>query len=170
MGPRPRDGRYRAHVRWLRQALVVALGLVVMLALLSAGWVVTVNVSYSRDEAAFIDNLDHSVRGNLCEGCRMIWKFPPVDDDFLIAEGDRACAWLKDQPYPWWRRSEKFTYSGLMHRYLTTNPVSKAEWSAGTLRPDYRSFVVGEAWHELCGEAWTLREPHNPFNRPADED
>jgi hypothetical protein len=57
-----------------------------------------------------------------------------------------------------------------MRRYLATNPGPKAAWSEGTLRPDYRSIVVGEAWHELCGDTLHLHEPHNPFNRPAETD
>lgn len=168
-----RDGQYGADmrwVRWVRRVLVVVLGAVVLVTLVGAGWVGAVSLKNSRDESAFIQDLDHSVRGNLCEGCPMQWKFPPVDDDFLIAEGNRACAWLQSQPYPWWSRAERFTYSDLMRRYLATNPVSKAAWSEGTLRPDYRSFVVGEAWHELCGDALELHEPHNPFNRPAEID
>ena len=40
----------------------------------------------------------------------------------------------------------------------------------GTLRPDYRSFVVGEAWQELCGDTLELHQPRNPFNRPDDAD
>ena len=154
----------------MRGALVMALGTVAVVVLVGAGWVVSVTRENPRDEAAFIQNLDHSVRGNLCEGCPELWKFPPVDDDFLIAEGDRACAWLRDQPYPWWSRAERFTYTGLLRRYLATNPVSEAAWSEGTLRPDYRSFVVGEAWRELCGDTFELHEPRNPFNRPADTD
>ena len=150
--------------------LVAVLGAAVLPTLLVSGWVVGVKLQHTRNEAAFIRDLDHSVRGNLCKGCPMLWKFPPVDDQFLISEGDRACAWLHDQPYPLWSRAEKFTYDGLMRRYLATNPVSKATWSEGTLRPDYRPFVVGEAWHELCGDTLRLREPHNPFNRPADTD
>jgi hypothetical protein len=157
-------------MRWLRRVRVAVLGIVLLVTLSGAGWVVSVNVENSRDESAFIKNLDHSVSGNLCEGCPIIWKFPPVDDDFLIAEGDRACDWLRDQPYPWWSRAEKFTFRGLMRRYLAANPVSRASWSDGTLHPDYRSIVVGEAWHELCGDEMQLREPHNPFNRSAETD
>jgi hypothetical protein len=112
-------------MRWLRRLLVVVLGVVVLVTLVGAGWVVSVDVENSRDERAFIQKLDHSVRGNLCAGCPMIWKFPPIDDDFLIAEGDRACAWLHDQPYPWWSRAERFTFDGLMRRYLAANPVSR---------------------------------------------
>jgi hypothetical protein len=157
-------------MRWLRRLLVVVLGVVVLVTFGGAGWVVSVDVENSRDERAFIQNLDRSVRGNLCAGCPMIWKFPPVDDDFLIAEGDRACAWLHDQPYPWWSRAARFTFDRLMRRYLAANPVSKAAWSEGTLRPGHRSIVVGEAWHELCGDAWEMHEPHNPFNRPPETD
>lgn len=150
-------------MQWLRVwrgALVSVLGVVLPVTILGAGWAVAVNLGNSRDEGAFIGNLDHSVRGNLCEGCPILWKFPPVDDNFLIAEGDRAFAWLQAQPYPWWSRAERFTYLGLMRRYLSRNPVSKAAWSEGTLRPDYRSLVVGEAWHELLS-AMHYRLPRN---------
>jgi hypothetical protein len=149
---------------------MTVLGMVVLVTGLAAGWVASVKADNSRDEATFIRNLDHSVRGNLCAGCPMLWKLAPVDDDLLIAEGDRACDWLRDQPYPWWSRAERFTYDGLMSRYLATHPVPDATWSTGTLRPEYRSIVVGEAWHELCGDTFELHQPHNPFNRPEDTD
>jgi hypothetical protein len=154
-------------MRWLRRVLVGVLALVVLVTLLSAGWVVKVKLENSRDEGAFIHDLDRSARGNECMGCKITWLFRPVDDDFLLAEGDRACAWLHDQPYPWASRADRFTFSGLTDRYLATNPVSATAWSAGTLRPGLRGLVVAEAWNELCGEAWELREPRNPFNRLA---
>lgn len=95
--------------------------------------------------------------------------FAPADDDFLIAEGDRACAWLEDQPYPLWRRGERFSFDGLISRYRRENPMDDALWRGQSLRPGMRATVVGAAWRDLCGDAWALREPRNPFNRPPSD-
>lgn len=63
----------------------------------------------------------------------------------------------------WLRRM--FQFDGLIARYRRANPVSTDDWRQGGLRPSYRGMVVGLAWNDLCGDAWALRQPHNPFNR-----
>ena len=134
-----RDGRYGAHMRWVRRGLVVVLGVVVLVTLVGAAWVGAVNLKNSRDESAFIKNLDHSVSGNLCESCPIIWKFPPVDDDFLIAEGDRACAWLQDQPYPGGlepRRSRSGgSFAGISRRIRCRRPIGARAHCGRTIGP-----------------------------------
>jgi hypothetical protein len=156
-------------MRWLRRVLVGLLTLVVLVTLLGAGWIVKVNIDHSRDEGAFIARLDEGLMSSRGPGPGMESVFAPVEDEFLIAEGDRACAWLRDQPYPWLSRDERFTFRAVVSRYMATNTVSEQEWNEGALEPYFRSNVVGGAWHYLCGEAWELREPHSPFNRPPDD-
>lgn len=148
---------------WTRRILIAVTAPVVLVALMGSAWVLDVKMDNPRDEVEFIRGLDGGFRTNGHS------TFAPVGDAFLIAEGDRACAWLRDQPYPWWRRGDRFSFYGLTAQYRRAHPVSKEVWSEGSLRPGHRSVVVGAAWNDLCGDAWELRQPHNPFNRPPSD-
>jgi hypothetical protein len=144
--------------------LVVALVLAVLITVPVGLWLVAVQRDHPRDPAAFIYNLDHGMTSNGHS------TFAPVPDDFLITEGDRSCAWLRDQPYPLWRRGERFSRGGMISRYRHTYPMSKRVWRQENLRPGLRYVVVDRAWQYLCGDAYAMRKPHNPFNRPAERD
>ena len=155
-------------MRWLKRILLGVLSLIILVALMGAGWVMKVNLEHSRDEGAFIEGLAYE-KSAACKGCQKHPTFAAVDDDFLIAEGDRACAWLGEQPYPLWRRGDQYSTGELTDRYVAEVPASDEEWSGGLLEPQDRVAVVYSAWDYLCGEAQELREPHNPFTRPPSD-
>jgi hypothetical protein len=149
-------------MKWLRRISIGVVMLCVLAMFASAGLELKVKHDHPRDEAAFI----HGLNTGITTDGKSVFK--PVDHAFLMAEGDRACAWLRAQPYPLWRRGPKFLFPGLMARYRHSNPAWDGA-SQGLDRPGYRTFIVGEAWHDLCGDAWDLRRPRNPFNRPQND-
>jgi hypothetical protein len=162
-------------VKWLLRLLLLVLVPVLVVTVATAAWVVNVKYTNPRDEGAFIKRLDTGFQTARCPGkrdrcTRTVSTFAPIDDDFLLAEGDRACAWLAKQPYPWWRRDTRFTSPALISRYKKEDPGPRKGWAEGRLRPELRDAVVGQAWNDLCGAEFVLREPRNPFKRPADTD
>jgi hypothetical protein len=152
-------------MKWLRRIALALLGTVLLVTVVGAGSVMSVKMTNSRDEDAFLRDL--------ASCCRYDHKavFMPADKGDLIASGDQACAWLREQPYPWWRGGEKYSFDGMIARYKDT--MSDREWRQGTdlPRPGVvrlragagRGLLQGElvqsAWRHLCGEAWELREP-----------
>jgi hypothetical protein len=149
-------------MKWLRRISIGVVLLAVLAMLAGVGLELKVKRDHPRNEAAFIQGLN---TGITTDGKSV---FKPVGHAFLIAEGDRACTWLRAQPYPWWRRGQEFSFTGLMARYRHSNPAWDGA-SRGLRRPGYRSFVIGQAWNDLCGDAWDLRKPRNPFNRPQSD-
>jgi hypothetical protein len=155
-------------MRWLRRLAIALLGTLLLVTLLGAGSVMSVKMTNSRDEGAFLSTL--------ASCCRYDYKaiFKPADKGDLIASGDQACAWLREQPYPLWRGGEQYSLGGMIAKYKKT--MSNQEWRQGTdlPRPGVvrlragagRGLMHGElvrsAWTHLCGEAWELREPLRP--------
>ncbi len=150
---------------------MILLLLVALPVLAGGAYVINARASNPRDEDAFIRRLGSQFVSGGCndktKACRT-WDstFEAVDDAFLIAEGDKACAWLEQQPYPWWRRGDEFSFEGLISRYGKENPINRSDWTQGRLRIELRRVVVARAWNDLCGAEWNLREPKNPFNKP----
>jgi hypothetical protein len=149
-------------MKWLRRISVGVVVLTVLAMLAGAGLELKVKRDHPRDEAAFIHGLN---TGYTTNGKSV---FQSIDHDFLIAEGDRACTWLRGQPYPWWRRGPEFT-SGVAPRYRRANPVWPGAQALGLRRSADRTVVVYQAWNNLCGDAWDLRRPRNPFNKPQSD-
>jgi hypothetical protein len=154
-------------MKWLRRMLFALLGTVLLVTLVGAGSVMSVKMTNARDEDAYLSRLA-SVRYDYKAA------FGPVDNDDLIASGDRACAWLREQPYPWWRGGERYSLDGMIAAYKAT--MSNQEWREGTGLPRpgvvrlragagrgvLQRELVQTAWTHLCGEAWELREPLRP--------
>lgn len=144
---------------------IALLATVLLVTLVGAGSVMSVKMTNSRDEDAFLRTL--------ASCCRYDYKsiFQPADNGDLIASGDQACAWLREQPYPWWRSGETYALDGMIARYKDT--MSNREWRQGTDLPRQgvvrlragagrgllQRELVQSAWTHLCGEAWQLREP-----------
>ena len=68
----------------------------------------------------------------------------------LIAEGDRACAWLERQPLPQGQDVSKSSYP-TWKRYFREVPAS-ADWpfEDADLASSVRGVVVYDAWTYLC--------------------
>ena len=131
--------------------VAVVCALVVVLAAIA---VVTVaRVEHPRDERAFLRVVAHgSAHGGASRG---------VNNRFLIADGDRACDWLRGQPPALWRRGGRWSFHSLRVRYDTR------EVPRSSRGPRFdRDAVAVEAWAHLCGSDYYLRETHNPFTSP----
>jgi hypothetical protein len=135
----------------------VALATVIVV-LFVAGTMVALWIKYPRDERAFLHHVHRSVWD---EG----WVFDGADDAFLLAEGEKACTWLQDQPFAWWRRGAEWSNQARITQYLDQTAVDGDEWSfSGGDLQDKRAVVAAQAWLRLCGASMELREPHNPFS------
>jgi hypothetical protein len=152
---------HTADVKWLRRILVLGLVVSLLGVLAVAGLVLKVRSDHPRSETDFF----HGLRG-LSVGGRQ--AFEPIDHGFLLAEGDKACDWLRDQPYPLWRGDDRFRFSEMLNRYGREHPPSKEDWTQGDLDPHFRQILVVSAWVNLCGDARELRR--TPFNGPATDD
>jgi hypothetical protein len=133
-------------VKWLRRFLFV--GAVVSLL---GTWAVTVRVNdakaeHPRDTYGFIVHLGRGDRD----------LYDPADNAFLIAEGDQGCDWLREQPYPLWRRGVRYSFGVLLDRYGREHPASRERWTDAGFDPLYRQVVVSRAWIDLCGDARKL--------------
>ena len=98
--------------------MLAALVALAVLASASASvWAFQVRVDHPRDPAAFV----RDARYYLTE-----WENDPHDpryiaDDALLAEGDRACEWLAEQPVALWRDSRRF-------QDMAVNPGTGTKW------------------------------------------
>lgn len=157
---------------WAVRGLIAAVVLVLVCAAATAGWVYAAHLGHPRDEAAFVAAAHQgpsSARCGNAKRCPTTVPLAAVDDDVLLAEGERACEWLADQPYPWWRRGREWGRPGLIERYRADHPATDPVWHRGLIRPSHRVTVIAAAWLHLCGADLVLRLPRNPFNKPASD-
>lgn len=148
--------------RWL---LVRVIAASVVLAVVSVvGVVALVRSQHPRDEQTFLYYVGYSSSTN------GEWDLEGVDERFVVAEGDRACRWLQDQPYALYRRGGRWAHPAVLARYLHEAGAPAEQWTRGPRAPGfYRQVIAGQAWANLCGADWELRETHNPFNRPPSD-
>ncbi len=151
-------------MKWLLRLVLLVVVPTLVVAVAGAAWVFNVKYTHPRNADAFIERLDNTYPADLCQkgtkACNEpVSSFAPIEDEFLIAEGDRACDWLAEQPYPWLSQDPRFALRGLVARYKKENPAARNDWTRGRLRPADRDVVVTQAWDDLCGAEWTLREP-----------
>ncbi len=118
--------------------------------------VVGVHVTHPRDEDGYLAYLKQY--GDRQNG-RPLAVLPPTAD--LVAEGDAACDWLREQPYALWRHDPEYRELVVYERYVRQVENRLPAW--GDELPDRRS-VTGAAWTHLCPAEWELRQPRrNPF-------
>jgi hypothetical protein len=152
----------RHHMR-TRTRLVIAAGLVVLVpGVLLLVWLMSVKASHPRDAAGFIEHLDGKV---MSRGESVL---APLDDETLIAEGDRACAWLAAQPRALWRTDTEYRIGSLIERYQETPYVGEPLEVANFSTSEVRSMTTLTAWTSLCGATLEFRKPHYIFSSPSD--
>ncbi|MFI5834709.1 hypothetical protein ACIA5A_13635 [Micromonospora sp. NPDC051300] len=137
-----------------RLRIVCGLALAGVLALPVA--VLGVHVAHPRDEDGYLAHLKQYGDRQTDQPLRVL---PPTAD--LVAEGDAACDWLREQPYALWRHDARYGELAVYERYLDEVGDRPPTWGAAL--PDLRS-VTGGAWTYLCPADRELREPRrNPF-------
>ncbi|MEU7574244.1 hypothetical protein [Micromonospora sp. NPDC049240] len=144
------QSRTRRHLRTvlgLAVAGVLAVALTVVLG---------VHVTHPRDEDGYLAYLrQYGDR----QSDEPLPTLPPTAD--LIAEGDAACGWLREQPYALWRHDRRYRELVVHQRYLDHLGDRAPRW--GSALPDLAS-VAGAAWSHLCAADRELRQPRrNPF-------
>ncbi|WFE38087.1 hypothetical protein [Micromonospora sp. WMMD998] len=145
----------------MRKRLWVMVGLAVAGVLAVPVAVLGVHVTHPRDEDGYLAYLRQYGNRQSDEPLRVL---PPTAD--LIAEGDAACDWLREQPYALWRHDRRYREMVVYQRYLTQVGDRPPRW--GNELPDQDS-VTGGAWHHLCPADWELRQPRwHPFAPKSD--
>ncbi|MFI6133142.1 hypothetical protein [Micromonospora sp. NPDC051141] len=139
-----------------RRHLRTVLGLAVAGVLAVPLTVLGVHVTYPRDEDGYLALLRQYGDRQSGEPLRTL---PPTAD--LIAEGDAACEWLREQPYALWRHDRRYREMVVYQHYLDQVGDRPPRW--GSALPDLAS-VAGAAWSHLCAADRELRQPRrNPF-------
>jgi hypothetical protein len=141
--------------------VVVGAVLVVFL-LVPVAAVGLVYATHPRDERAYINNLHQFTKGPAWD---QIWQ---KGDAFVIAEGDRACGWLSEQPYAGLRHDAQFQDGYMARRWWrfekgSADPLWFAE-NGGSGAPIW--WLATRAWNYLCPASWYLHKPHYPFGDP----
>ncbi|MCW3817893.1 hypothetical protein ONA91_25925 [Micromonospora sp. DR5-3] len=145
----------------MRKRLRAMLGLAVAGVLAVPVAVLGVHVTHPRDEDEYLAHLKQY--GDL-QSDRPLEVLPPTAD--LIAEGDAACDWLREQPYALWRHDPDYRESAVFARYLRNLGDRSPKW--GDALPGLGS-VAGAAWGYLCPADWELRQPRrHPFTPKPD--
>ncbi|MEU1840297.1 hypothetical protein [Micromonospora chersina] len=140
----------------MRKRLWVILGLAVAGVLAVPVAVLGVHVTHRRDEDRYLAYLTQYGDRQSDEPLQVL---PPTAD--LIAEGDLACDWLREQPYALWRHDPQYRELAIYQRYLEQVGDRSPKW--GNTLPDLRS-VTGAAWNYLCPADRELRQPRrHPF-------
>ncbi|MEU2614648.1 hypothetical protein ABZ570_24160 [Micromonospora sp. NPDC007271] len=140
----------------MRKRLRVVLGLAVAGLLAVPVAVLGVHVTHPRDEDGYLTYLKQYGDRQSDEPLQVL---PPTAD--LIAEGDTACDWLREQPYALWRHDAKYGEVAIHQRYLRHVGDRSPKW--GNALPGLGS-VAGAAWGYLCPADRELRQPRrHPF-------
>ncbi|MFF4892932.1 hypothetical protein [Micromonospora chersina] len=140
----------------MRKRLWGMLGLAVAGVLAVPVTVLGVHVTHPRDEDGYLAYLKQYGDRQSDEPLQVL---PPTAD--LIAEGDVACDWLREQPYALWRHDPQYRELAIYQRYLEQVGDRSPKW--GNALPDLGS-VTGAAWNNLCPADRELRQPRrHPF-------
>ncbi|MCZ7436046.1 hypothetical protein O7598_06560 [Micromonospora sp. WMMC241] len=140
----------------MRKRLRVMVGMAVAGVLAAPVAVLWVHVTHPRDEDGYLAYLKQYGNRQSDEPLEVL---PPTAD--LIAEGDAACDWLREQPYALWRQDPRYGELAVYRRYLDQIGDRSPRW--GGALPDLDS-VAGGAWNYLCAADRELRERRrNPF-------
>ncbi|MCI4062287.1 hypothetical protein MRQ36_06815 [Micromonospora sp. R77] len=140
----------------MRKRLRVMVGVVVAGMLAIPAVVIGVHVAHPRDEDRYLAYLK---RWGDLESNKPLEVLPPTAD--LIAAGDAACDWLREQPYALWRHDPQYRELRIYQRYLDQLGGHPPRW--GEALPNLGS-VTSAAWTYLCPADRELREPRsNPF-------
>ncbi|MFC8851016.1 MULTISPECIES: hypothetical protein [unclassified Micromonospora] len=140
----------------MRKRLRVVLGLVVAAVLAVPVTVVGVHVVHPRDEDGYLAYLKRYGDPNSDAPLPVL---PPAAD--LLAEGDAACDWMREQPYALWRTEPQYHSVAVHERYLQHIAGRSPSWGAD---PPEIALVVAGAWAHLCPADRELRQPRrSPF-------
>ena len=140
----------------MRKHLRIALGLAVAGVLAAPATVLGVHVTHPRDESGYVAYLKQY--GDP-QGDRPVAVLPPTAD--LLAEGDAACDWMREQPYALWRTDSQYRLLAVHERYKQHVADRSPRW--GTDLPEMGP-VTTAAWEYLCPAEWELRQPRrDPF-------
>jgi hypothetical protein len=145
----------------MRKAGYVVACFVILVALALVAIVVGEHATHPRDEDAYIAYLHGDYDADAGQTQEAVGELPPTTA--LVAEGDRACNWLGDQPTALWRTSNDYRFPALMARYRHAVRGSELTW--GDAPPDHYT-VATAAWAHLCPATWQLHKPHYVFSDP----
>lgn len=138
----------------MRKRLRIVLGLAVAGVLAAPVTLLGVHVTHPRDEDSYLAYLKQY--GGM--ESRPLPVLPPTAD--LLAEGDAACDWMREQPYALWRTGPEFRHLPLHQRYLRHVGDRSPSWGS---HPRVGT-VTAAAWEHLCPAEWELRQSRrNPF-------
>ncbi|MEV5823818.1 hypothetical protein AB0L22_32175 [Micromonospora haikouensis] len=140
----------------MRKRTRVVLGLVTAAALAAPVAVAGVHLTHRRDEDGYLAYLKEYGDPHSDAPVPVL---PPAAD--LLAEGDAACDWMREQPYALWRTEPRYHFVAVHERYLQRVAGHPPRWGTGL--PDINMVVAG-AWAYLCPADWELRQPRRrPF-------
>jgi hypothetical protein len=120
----------------------MVIGLAVAVVLAGPVVVFGVHVTHPRDEDGYLAYL---ARYGDPDTAGPVPALPPTAD--LIAEGDAACDWLREQPFALWRTNPECRYPALYGRYRRHDAGRVPRW--GTAPPGTGNATTA-AWHYLC--------------------
>ncbi|WP_174527761.1 hypothetical protein [Micromonospora maritima] len=145
----------------MRRRLRVALGVAVAGALVAPATVLGAHLAHPRDVDGYLAYLE---RYGDPGSDRPVPVLPPAAD--LVAEGEVACDWMRDQPYALWRTDSRYHFQAVYERYEQHVAGRSPRWGAAL--PGMTS-VATAAWAHLCPAEWELRQPRRrPFAPPPD--
>jgi hypothetical protein len=147
----------------LAVVVIGALSMAAIVGLALGAFILNVKSSHPRDEATFIERID------TWYGERMRDRFAALDDDLLIAEGDRACDWLDAQPKALWHTDPERGFYAMLDKYLATTDQHDTTLAVGSISSqDMRRHVANMAWAYLCGASWEFHRPYHVLGGPGD--
>jgi hypothetical protein len=143
----------------MRKLAGFAVVLVVAPLVVSGLYIGGVELTHRRDEAGYLRYLTKNA--NRDTGA------PPVAlpaRAVLMAEGQRACDWLADQPHALWHTGDRYKPQVLMNRYVDQAIARAAPWPG----PPDAPLVADAAWLHLCPASVELHRPLPGFRGPSD--
>jgi hypothetical protein len=154
-------------MRW-KTAAIVAASSVTALVLVLAGTVIVVHVKHPRDESAYFEYLRLYGRGEQTGTTATDFTDAPIElpaIPALLAEGDRACAWLSHQSFALWRTDPSHRVDAMYERYVASRHDATQPWEGDPQRDS----VVAAAWQYLCPATRELHKPHYAFSSPPSD-
>jgi hypothetical protein len=120
-------------------------------------FVAGIYATHPRNEGRFIAQLNNTDFPH-------VWNSFLADHDnaFFLKEGDRACAWLRQQPIAFVRTSSKYQLGNVMDRYLAQTKQD-VDWDMGSTDFAARRVVAVSAWNNLCEGTLLLHQPYTPW-------
>ncbi|MFI0795801.1 hypothetical protein ACH4OY_24425 [Micromonospora rubida] len=145
----------------MRMRMRIALVLAVLGVLAGPVAVLGVHALHPRDEDGYLAYLKQYGDPHSYDPVPVL---PPAGD--LIAEGDAACSWMREQPYALWRADSQYHFQAVFGRYLRHAADRPLSWGGAIPKQEQ---VTAAAWAYLCPADWELREPRRrPFAPPSD--